>query len=210
MGKKNVSAWIFGSLAGVLALAALVLCLTAREAEPRLLGSAPEAEAQAQTMMEKLCTGDFAGASGCILGTPSLLSEASQLEPAAALIWDAFVSSLDCAPQTGCYATVTGLARDDTLTSQDIPTLTEQLKTYAPMVLDSRLETAEDMDEVYDENHAYREEFTQSVLEEAAREVVAAGTPNTRTVTVNLTYQDGSWWVLPDEGLLKAISGGIL
>ena len=55
-----------------------------------------------------------------------------------------------------------------------------------------------------------REEFTQSVLEEAAREVVAAGTPNTRTVTVNLTYQDGSWWVLPDEGLLKAISGGIL
>ena len=78
------------------------------------------------------------------------------------------------------------------------------------MCIRDRLETAEDMDEVYDENHAYREEFTRSVLEEAAREVVAAGTPNTRTVTVNLTYQDGSWWVLPDEGLLKAISGGIL
>jgi len=27
---------------------------------------------------------------------------------------------------------------------------------------------------------------------------------------VNLSYQDGKWWVVADEALLDAISGGIL
>lgn len=210
MGRKNISAWIFGALAGVLALTALVICLTARDAEPRLLGSASGAERCAQTMMEKLCSGDFAGASACMYGNPSLVSDGSRMDPAAALIWDAFVSSLEAVPKDGCYATVSGLARDYTVTSLDIPGLTQQLKAYAPAVLDARIEAAEDMSQVYDENHAYREEFTQSVLEEAAREVIAASAPTERTATVKLTYQDGRWWVLPDEALLAAISGGIL
>ena len=84
------------------------------------------------------------------------------------------------------------------------------MKEYAPAVLDSRIEAAEDMSQVYDDDHAYQEAFAQSVLEEAAREVIAAGTPREITVTVRLTYQDGQWWVVPDEALLTAISGGIL
>lgn len=210
MGKKNISSWIFGSLGVVLAVTALVICLTQREAEPRLIGSASDAERCAQAMMNRLCEGDFAGVSAYLLGSPSLISQDTQMDPAAQLIWQAFVASLDAAPKDGCYATVSGLAQDYTVISLEIPSLTGQLKAYAPAVLDSRLEEAEDMSQVYDENHAYREDFTQSVLEEATREVIAAAMPTERTVTVRLTYQDGQWWVVPDEALLTAIFGGIL
>ena len=210
MGKKNISSWIFGSLAAVLAVTALMICLTQREAEPRLLGSAPGAEGCARGMMEALSQGNFQGASAYLQGTPSLVGEGQQLDGAAKLIWDAFAASLDAVPQGGCYATVSGLAQDYVLTSLDIPSLTQQMKEYAPAVLDSRIEAAEDMSQVYGDDHAYQEAFAQSVLEEAAREVIAAGTPREITVTVRLTYQDGQWWVVPDEALLTAISGGIL
>ena len=29
----------------------------------------------------------------------------------------------------------------------------------------------------------------------------------TRDVTLGLIYQDGAWWVVPDQALLKIISG---
>ena len=30
-----------------------------------------------------------------------------------------------------------------------------------------------------------------------------------QTLTVNLVYKKGQWWVVPDQALLSAISGGI-
>ena len=63
---------------------------------------------------------------------------------------------------------------------------------------------------VYDENGEYREAFAQSVLEEAARQVLDSADSAERTVTLNLVYEGNQWWVVPDQALLSAISGGIL
>ena len=70
---------------------------------------------------------------------------------------------------------------------------------------------AYDVSDIYDENNEYREDFVMDVLydavvdalEEDAREM-------TVELTVNLGYQDGKWWVIGDETLMNAISGGIL
>ena len=66
------------------------------------------------------------------------------------------------------------------------------------------------MSQVYDSNQQYRENFAQSVLEEAAREAVAASSPVQRRVAVQLVYEGNQWWVVPDGALITAISGGIL
>lgn len=202
--------WLFGALGAVLAVAALVICLTQREAEPKLFGRAAGAEECARGMMERISAGDYAGASAYLYGTPSLGTGIEGEDPLSELIWNAFVSSLECRSQGQCYATVSGVAQDFAVTSLDIPTLTQTLKAYAPAVLDARVETAEDMSQVYDGNNEYRQEFAQSVLQEAAQEVIGASTPVQHTVTVHLVYEQNRWWVVPDEALLNAISGGIL
>ena len=46
-------------------------------------------------------------------------------------------------------------------------------------------------------------EATQDALQEDAKLV-------TVSLTVNLKYQDGTWWVIADDALLDAFSGGIL
>lgn len=207
---KNNKAWIFGVLAGVLAVAALVICLTQRDAPPKLFGKAEGAEACARSMMEHISRGDYAGASAYLYGSPTLGTDAQRETPAAQLIWNAFVSSLECRSRGGCYATDTGVAMDFTVSGLDIPSLTRELKQRASAVLEARVEAAEDMSQVYDSNQQYREEFAKSVLEEAAREAVAASSSVERTVSVQLVYEGNQWWVLPDQALMIAISGGIL
>lgn len=209
MKRNKVLPWLFGALGAVLAAAALVICLTQREAEPKLFGGASGAEECARAMMEKISAGDYAGASAYLYGTPDLGTGMEEEDSLAGLIWNAFVSSLDCRSQGQCYATVSGVAVDFVVTALDIPSLTQNLKDYAPAVLDARVESAENISQVYDSSNEYRQDFAQSVLREAAQEVIAASAPVGRTVTVHLVHEQNRWWVVPDEALLDAISGGI-
>lgn len=210
MVKHNIPARVFGCLGAVLAVTALLICLTQRNAQPKLFGTAAGAEECAQAMMDRIAEGNYAAASAYLYGTPSLGTGSQQQSDAASFIWDAFVSSLDCTPLGGCYATVSGLARDYRVSSLDLPSLSQALKDAAPGILEARLEAAEDMSLIYDENGEYREDFAQSVLEEAAREVISSAANVDRTVTLQLVYEGNQWWVVPDQALLSALSGGIL
>lgn len=210
MVKHNIPARVFGCLGAVLAVTALLICLTQRNAQPRLFGTAAGAEECAQAMMENIAQGNYAAASAYLYGAPSLGTGTQPESDTAGILWEAFVSSLDFEPLGGCYATVSGLARDYSVSSLDLPKLTQALKDAAPGILEARLDAAEDMTLIYDENGEYRETFAQSVLEEAARQVLASADSVDRTVTLNLVYEGKQWWVVPDQALLSAISGGIV
>ena len=209
MRNNKAASWIFGVLAVVLAVSALLICLTQRNAAPKLFGKAEGAEKCARGMMECISRGDYAGASAYLYGTPSLGIGDQRETPAAECVWDAFVSSMECRSRGSCYATDAGVAMDFTVSGLDIPSLTQELKQRAAAVLEARVEAAEDMSQVYDSNQQYREDFAQSVLEEAAREAVAAVGPVENAVTVQLVYEGNQWWVVPDSALMTAISGGI-
>ena len=160
--------------------------------------------------MERICAGDYAGASDFLYGTPSLGDDAQRQTPASQLIWDAFLSSLSSRPQGDCYADENGLAQDYILSGLDIPSLVAKLKEAVPTVLEAQVDAAENFAQVYDDNWQYREEFAQSVLEETARQVTAGIAPEERQITLRLAFEDGQWWVVPDQQLITAISGGIL
>lgn len=197
-------------MAVVLAVSALLICLTQRNATPKLFGKAEGAEKCARAMMDCISRGDYAGASAYLYGTPSLGIGDQRETPAAECVWDAFVSSMECRSRGSCYATDAGVAMDFTVSGLDIPSLTQELKQRSAAVLEARVEAAENMSQVYDSNQQYREDFIQSVLEEAAREAVAAVSPVENAVTVQLVYEGNQWWVVPDSALMTAISGGIL
>ena len=71
------------------------------------------------------------------------------------------------------------------------------------------MEASESLDQIYDDNWQYREDLTQAVLEEAARQAAAGGSRVERSVTLRLVYEDDRWWVLPNQELIAAISGGL-
>ena len=206
-------------IAGVL-LAAVSLCAAAAavyicnhfvDAKPMLLTPPDVARSKVIMMMNAVSEGDYEEASQSIYGTPSLGVDREAADEVGVLIWDAFRNSISYELQGECYTTEQGLAQNVSITCMDVTSVTVNLKERSQTLLEQRVEEAVDVSEIYDENNDYREDFVMAVLRDAVEDaLVEDSRMMTMELTVNLSYQDGKWWVIADEALLDAISGGIL
>lgn len=177
--------------------------------KPILLEQPEAAVAQVTQMMEAVCEGDYDTASTYLLGTPSLGVAEMPENVIGAMLWDAFLDSTEFALTGECYTTDVGLAQNVSFTYLDTDSVTVNLRQRAEELLNRRVEAAEDVSEIYDENNQYREELVMEALQEALQAALLedAGTV-TVNLTVNLKHQDGQWWIVVDNALLDAFSGG--
>ena len=212
MKKKTFLPGLLGALGGVLAVAALTVCLTQREAEPVILSYPQGAEDCVSAMMTALCSGDYSGASQYLYGQPDLGSGPAGDSETAAQLWTSFTSSLQYTADAPCTASNSGVCQQVTITSLDMNGVLENMAAKAPELLEQKIALLNitDMDEVYDADHEYQPGFLDSVLYQAAGLALADAQTAEHTVTVNLLYDAHRWWVMPDAALLNAISGGIL
>lgn len=208
---KKLLSLIFIIIGIAAAVAAANIGMTNKEADPVLLMPPEDAKLQVVGMMDAVCSGDFAAASTYLQGQPDLGVDREPSDPVGVLIWNAFRDSMSYELVGDCYGTEAGLAQNLTFSCMDITSVTAVLKERSLALLEKRVEEAEKLSEVYDENMQYREDFVLNVLYDAA---VAALEENTKTMTteltVNMVYQNETWWIIADRNLLDAISGGIL
>ena len=208
---KKLLSLIFAIVGIAAAAAAVYLGLSNKDADPVLLVPPEEAKLQVVGLMDAVCEGDFDTANTYLQGQPNLGVDREATDEVGVLIWEAFCDSMSYELVGDCYATEDGLAQNVTISCMDITSVTAVLKDRSQALLEQRVEEAEDLDEVYDDELQYREDFVMDVLYDAA---VAAleedATTMTTELTVNMTYQNEAWWILVDKNLLDAISGGIL
>ena len=208
---KKLLSVIFIIVGIAAAVAAVNLGLSNKDADPVLLAPPEEAKLQVVGLMDAVCAGDFDGASAYMQGQPDLGVDREATDAVGVLIWEAFCDSLSYELVGECYGTEEGLAQDVTLSCLDITSVTEVLKDRAQTMLEQRVEEAEDLDEVYDEDLQYREDFVMSVLYDAAKVALKEDAKTmTTNLTANMVYQNETWWIIADRNLLDAISGGIL
>ena len=178
--------------------------------EKPVLLEQPEAAIQQVTeMMEAVCEGNYDKAGTYILGTPDLGVDEPPENPVGAMLWEAFLDSTEFTLVGQCYTTDVGVAQDVSFTYLDTTSVTSQLRERAEVLLNQRVEEAEDVSEIYDENNEYREAVVMEALKVAVQAALLEDAKTvTVTVTVNLKHQDGQWWVIADNALLDALSGG--
>ena len=206
MKKTGLLSYLFGLLALLSAAAAVAVVAFCRDAGPMLLEAPAEAQAQVERLMDAVCEGDFSGAEQLLYGTPDLGADGMPEDPVDAMIWQAYLSSLDYRLVGDIYATDTGLAQDVKLISMELETVTRNLGSRARALLDQAMETAQDVSELYDEKNEYREELVLDILQEAARQALEEDVRyGYQILTLPLVYSDGQWWVEASEG-----SGNIL
>lgn len=207
---KQLFSGLFGLAGGVLAILAVLVSLSALDASPVLLAAPEDALSQSEAMMEAFARGDFAQAGQKMQGQPDLGADREPADEVGKMIWSAFVDSIRYEFTGDCYATDSGIARDVTIETLDISSVTASLRQRSRKLLNERVAAAEDVEQIYDENGDYREDFVMAVLHDAARQALEEDASHTSCqVTLKLSYQDGQWWVVPDQALLSAISGGI-
>lgn len=202
---------LFGLLGLCLALTAVVLALGNRDAGPVLVEQPEAARNRVQTMMDALCAGDYDTVSACLYGNPNLGLDRQAEGEVGQLFWNALADSFQCTLEGQFHATDSGVALDVTISALDMESVTANLKERAQTLLEQRIEEAEDISEIYDENNEFSESFVMGALYDAARDALAQDAETvTWELTLNLIYQNEQWWIMPETALLEAISGGIL
>lgn len=209
LGRKIFSL-LFGLVGMCLMVGAVVLCLGSLDAEPKLVELPQVAEERAEALLEAIGQGDYAEAGTMLLGQPDLGADREPADEVGMLVWDAFLKSVAYEFTGDFYATDTGIARDVTISCLDISGVTEKLEERAQALLEQRVSESGYVPEWYDENGNYRGDFIDEVLLEAAAQAVEEdGRTISRELTLKLVYQEDQWWVVPDQALLEAISGGL-
>lgn len=202
---------IYALLGTALAAACVYLALTNRNASPVLVEQPQAAMDQVQTMLDALCAGDYDTVSGCLYGQPDLGMNRDAADPVGRLFWEALTESFSYELGSQFHATDSGVSVDATIHAMELGSVTENLRQRASDMMELRIAQAENPEDIYDENHDYREDFVMDALYSAAQEALAQDARQTSwSLTLNLIYENGQWWIMPEQMLLQAISGGIL
>lgn len=178
---------------------------------PVLLAPVEEAEAQAQALMDAVAKGDYTAAEALILGNPKLGVDRDPADTVGIMIWEAFVESYSYEMVGDSFATDSGIAQNVKVSYLDISSVTRNLRERSQALLEARVAEAEDVDEIYDENNDYKEEFVMEVLKDAVTDALKEDAQMTGAeFTMNLVYRDGKWVVVSDGALMAAISGDVV
>ena len=210
--KKNIVLKVLLLLLGIsTAVVGIGLSFHFQNAKPILLKRSPGIQERVVTMMDAVCAGDYTTAGQQMYGTPSFGPNRDAAEEVSKLYWAAFSESMSYELIGDCYAEGDRVAQKVRITCLDFDSLTENLRTRFQTRLEQRVTNAQDVSELYDDKNNYREDMVMELLLQAAEECLREDTKMvTVEVTIRLTYDQDQWWIIPQEELLKAITGGIL
>lgn len=203
-------AGIFGALGTVLLVGSIGLCLVSLNAPVRM-GETPEgAAACSEQVAAAISRKDFEALESCIYGQPDLGLAGEPEDALSRMVWELVQLNLEFSWSGDCYLKDAVLCRDAEVRYFDVTSVTENLQTRAHALLTQRVEAATDMAELYDEGGEFRQDLMDQVIQAALtqaclEDVKAVTVP----VTVELVHRDGRWWMIPDEALLTALSGGL-
>ena len=185
------------------------LSLDAPKEVPVILELDPAAGETAAAFLQDISRGKLDLAGEKLLGTPKLSGPEEDEKDPAWLLWNYYYSHMTCTPQGELYAD-RGLRQDAVVSAPDLNAITERIGALVPGILQQRIESAEDVSEIYDETNSYRQELTDWVLLEATRQAMAEPVvTREQNLSLHLQYTDGQWKIRPDQALLGLLSGGL-
>ncbi len=197
---------IFGAIGTVLLIGSFALCLVSLNA-PARMERAPEGAVSCTEQMARAISGkQFDILEECLYGQPDLGLEQTK----ASEIWELYEQNLAFSWQGDCYADHGGIFRKGTVTYLDVPGVLENLQTRAHDLMTQRVETATEMEQLYDETGEFRQDLVELVMGEALAACLAQDAKTvTADVTVELVRRDGTWFAVPDTALFRALAGGL-
>ena len=200
---KIVSA-LFAFLGMVLVAGGIFLSFANRYAGAPGRAVPPEAKDGATDCLTARDDHDPVSARTDLYGNPDLGRSQTSECPQTAKVWEAFRSSFAVSDIAPFQVSQSEIRLDFTLTTLELKALVN-LPSLARSILDGK----EDQDSLYDENGTLKSQEKDSILEEALEKTLAEAGSVNRTCTISLVEAEGRWWVLPNENLLSALSGGM-
>lgn len=204
--RKYGICWLLA--AAVLSLCTLAVAAWGVGSSPTLLVDPSQVLTEVEEVLLCAQSGEYERLGSLLYGQPDLGKTPEKTREAQSMIWYAFLESITYQLPEGCYALDDQVAVDVRVSCLDITAVTDALKTIAPELLTQAGEQAQREEDIYDENHNYREDFLSQVLYDATTQALAQEREMLeKDITLCLTRQGGRWQVVPTEQLLEFLSG---
>lgn len=178
---------------------------------PVILQKPQQAEERAQALLDAVKDGRYEDAEGMFLETVDLGMERELDDTMSRALWQAYREHLAFTPVGELYPTKNGVARDYTVKYLDLEALLAPVDGRAKIIMEYRIENAQNVSELYDAYNEYREDLVADVLETAFNQLLdQRELPELEDkFTIELVYTDGQWKVLAQESLLRTITAGL-
>ena len=191
--KKIIAFSLIFACLGLLIFGSTVsFCLTSLNKNAIMIDTPDAAQACSENLMTAIQHGNYDAASSYLYGQVDLGLNREPANDLGKLVWEAFADSFHFEFTGDCYATTTGIARDVWITTLNPASVNQDLAQRVEELAKTAEGDAEDL----------LLKALADALEEDALSI-------TQKVQLNLIYQNGQWWVVPDAPLLQAISGGV-
>lgn len=195
---------IFAVLGMVILLGSTLFCLTSLNSDAIMISTPVAAQDRSEDLMAAIVSGDYTAASGYLYGQVDLGANREPGDDLGLLIWSAFEDSFTYEFIGDCYATTTGVARDLWITSLDLASVNLNLSQRVVELAEASEE------EIYDQEGNIQQDLLHQLLLDALAEALEQDSSTvTQKLQLNMVYQNGQWWVVPDAALLQVISGGV-
>lgn len=198
------------AIAGI-ALACIAMLLSIIGSAVGTMVAKPTGDPQqvAVNFMDAVVSGDYDSAYSHLKGYSSLGLENQPSDELGALMYDALKQSYSY-QISGSYLVDQLQARQQIQFSYlNLPAMSDDIKEQTLVELE-KVVKRHSKSELYDENNNYYPEITDEAYSAAVKSVLnhAEDYYESAGIQLQLEYSDGNWWVIPAEGLLKALSGG--
>ena len=204
MKKIIVFSLIFAILGCCILVGSIGFCLNSLNSNAIMVQTPPAALECSENLMNAIQAGDYAAAADYLYGQVDLGVNREPEGDISKFLWNALEESMTYEFIGDCYATTTGIARDVWITTLDPASVNQNLSLRVEELAESG-----EVD-IYDNEGNIQQDILNQLLMEALEDALAEdATTTTRQVRLNLVYQSGKWWVVPDAALLQAISGGV-
>lgn len=199
---------VFACIGVILLVGSMGFLLLNRNAEVKIRELPQGAVSCADAFAQALNAGDLEAAAGMMYGQPALGAAGVPEDAQTAAVWDAFLGSISFEYTDQLQAAEQSFFRKASITTLDVAAVMEKLPDLAQALVRQKIAGAEELTEVYDESGSFREELVDGILQQALQQSLSQDVSvTTREVTVKFVNRDGAWWVVPDQGLLHALTG---
>lgn len=200
---------LWASLSVVCTGAALILCIVASSVGILAANPAGNPQDTVTKFLDSLIAGDYEAAYSCLDGYSSLGLENPPSAVVGKNIYAALQASYAYELCDVCSVDQLEATQQIRFTYLDLPSMENDVQILTMSTLNTIVQSRPRA-EVYDADDKYLPDVTQEAYSHAVNTVLANAADYyvTTDMQLQLSYRDGSWLIVPDQSLLRAIIGG--
>ena len=204
---SKLASAVFAVVGTVLLVGSVVVSFVALNMPTTAVEPTREANDFAQSVLSALDNGDLSQVGTYFYGQPSLDLDREPASAEGKQIWNAYRDSIAVTADDKCYGEGANIYQTAQVTALDMVEALSRLDGETAVLLNQKVETAEDPVAVLDENGEVPQALKDELRGQALTQVLADAKTVTTQITFQLMEKDGQWWVLPDQAMLDVLSG---